>query len=52
MKNKIIYVDFIKKRKISFPIFIIYRIFHFIFNKFRNNSNQEINDAKNNRLFS
>lgn len=51
MKNKIIYVDFIKKRKINFSHFIIYRIIYFISSKFNIKAKQEINNTKKNRLF-
>jgi len=52
MKNKIIYVDFIKKRKINFTHFIIYRIVYFISNKFKTHPKQDVNNSKKKRLFS
>lgn len=52
MKNKIIYVDFIKKRKINFIHFIIYRIVYFVSNKFKTSPKQEINNNKKKRIFS
>ena len=43
MKNKIIYVDFIKKRKITFVHFIINNFIYLLFVKF----NIKINSSKN-----
>lgn len=54
MKNKIIYVDFIKKRKTTLPHFIIYRIIYFLSNKFnfKTQNYKQIDNIKNKRLFS
>lgn len=52
MKEKIIYVDFIKKRRVTFTHFLIIKIISFIFLKFkvRTNSSQNINIYKRQRI--
>jgi len=52
MKKKVIYVNFIKKRKINFLSFIIYRITNFIYNKFYFKSKSDSHHTLNNKRIS
>ena len=52
MKKKIIYVDFIKKRRITFIHFIINKFISLLFIKFniKSNSSKNIEISKNRRI--
>lgn len=52
MKGKIIYVDFIKKRRITFIYFLVNKIITLIFIKFnvKTNATQNINLYDDNRI--
>ena len=52
MRKKVIYVNFIKKRRVNFISFIIYRIVNFIFNKFEIRPKLEYNHDFNKRRIS
>lgn len=52
MKRKIIYVDFINKRKITFANYLLNKLFHFFSNKFKSKSSSNIYSDKKKRLFS
>lgn len=54
MKRKIIYVDFINKRKITFANYLLNKLFHFFSSKFKlkSKSSSNIYSDKKKRLFS
>lgn len=47
MRKKVIYVNFIKKRRVNFISFVAYRILNFIFNKFKVKPKIEYNHSIN-----
>lgn len=52
MNKKLIYINFSKKKRVNFISFIVYRIFNFLFEKFKTNLNSEFHNDFNKKHIS